>query len=287
MLQQHVPDGVDGPEWDGKVFKLDRALYGLKQAGRAWNAKIHATLERLGYQRTVSDACVYVRREGGHYHYIALYVDDLLFVSHSQPEIDRVHWAAVVRVCQYIKGTINLGLLYSPTDPPLGGFGAYSDSDWGACPTTSRSTMGFAFVLAGGAVSWSSRLQSRVAASSTEAEYLGLSHAGKEAIFLSQLLGELGHPLPAPLLLRSDNQGANALARDPQFHDRTRHLRLTEHFVRETVAQGEIDVRYIPTALMVADIFTKSLPLPAFLGHRSSLGLRPLGVLLQHDTLNA
>ncbi|GAA5945651.1 hypothetical protein JCM1841_005874, partial [Sporobolomyces salmonicolor] len=202
----------------------------------------------------------------------------------------QVHWAAVVRVCQYIKGTLNLGLLYSPTAPPLGGFGAYSDSDWGACPTTSRSTMGFAFVLAGGTVSWSSRLQSRVAASSTEAEYLGLSHAGKEAIFLSQLLGELGHPLPAPLLLRGDNQGANALARDPQFHDRTRHLRLTEHFVREMVTQGEIDVWYIPTALMVADIFTKSLPLPAFLGHCSSLGLRPLergGVLLQHDTLNA
>ncbi|GAA5921265.1 hypothetical protein JCM5296_003816, partial [Sporobolomyces johnsonii] len=109
------------------------------------------------------------------------------------------HWAAVVRVCQYIKGTLDLGLLYSSTDSLLGGFGAYSDSDWGACPTTSRSTMGFVFVLAGGAVSWSSRLQPRVAASSTEAEYLGLSHAGKEATFLSQLLGELGHPLPVAL----------------------------------------------------------------------------------------
>ncbi|GAA5945989.1 hypothetical protein JCM1841_004388, partial [Sporobolomyces salmonicolor] len=187
-----------------------------------------------------------------------------------------VHCAAVVRVCQYIKGSLNIGLLYSPSDSPIGGFNAYSDSDWGACPTTSRLTMGFAFILASGAISWSSRLQPRVTALSTEAEYLGLSHAGKEAIFLSQLLSELGLPLPSPLLLRGDNQGANALARDPQFHDRTRHLRLTEHFVREMVTQGMIDVRYIPTALMVADIFTKSLPLPAFLGHRSSLGLRPL-----------
>ncbi|GAA5935806.1 hypothetical protein JCM1841_000645 [Sporobolomyces salmonicolor] len=89
-LYMRVPDGVDGPDWDGKVLKLDRALYGLKQAGRAWNAKIHATLERLGYCRTISDICVYVRCEGGNYHYIALYVDDLLFPSHSQPEIDRV-----------------------------------------------------------------------------------------------------------------------------------------------------------------------------------------------------
>ncbi|GAA5883861.1 hypothetical protein JCM1840_003285, partial [Sporobolomyces johnsonii] len=57
-LHMRVPDGVDGPEWDGKVLKLDRALYGLKQAGRAWNAKIHTTLERLGYQRTVSGEVV-------------------------------------------------------------------------------------------------------------------------------------------------------------------------------------------------------------------------------------
>ncbi|GAA5927488.1 hypothetical protein JCM1841_000939 [Sporobolomyces salmonicolor] len=89
-LYMRVPDGVDGPDWDGKVLKLDCALYGLKQAGRAWNANIHATLERLGYCRTISDICVYVRCEGGNYHYIALYVDDLLFLSHSQPEIDRV-----------------------------------------------------------------------------------------------------------------------------------------------------------------------------------------------------
>ncbi|GAA5874613.1 hypothetical protein JCM1840_007427 [Sporobolomyces johnsonii] len=78
----------------------------------------------------------------------------------------------------------------------------------------------------------------RVAASSTEAEYLGLSHAGKEAIFLSQLFGKRSQPLPSPLLLRGDNQGANSLACDPQFHDRTRHLRLMEHVVREMGRKG-------------------------------------------------
>ncbi|GAA5928646.1 hypothetical protein JCM1841_002954, partial [Sporobolomyces salmonicolor] len=102
---------------------------------------------------------------------------------------------------------LDIGLLYSPSDSPIGGFNVYSNSNWGACPTMLQSTMGFAFILAGGAISWSSRLQPRVTASSTEAEYLRLSHAGKEAIFLSQLLGELGLPLPSPLLLRSDNQG--------------------------------------------------------------------------------
>ncbi|GAA5857408.1 hypothetical protein JCM9279_001791 [Rhodotorula babjevae] len=392
-LYMRVPEGVDDASLAGKVLKLDRALYGLKQAGRVWNHRIHATLARLGYERTRSDACVYVRRDDGQLHYIALYVDDLLFVSPSSAEITRVkdglkdeygikdlgeakfilgiqihrradglvflsqrayvedvlarldqsgvrtaptpmipntqlraapldhspsslfrrrylqavgslmyamlgtrpdlahvvgvlgrhsarpddsHWAAVVRVCQYLKGTLDCGIEYTPNDAPLAGFEAYSDSDRGACLDSSRSTMGYAFLLAGGAVSWSSRLQPRVAASSTEAKYLGLSHASKEAVFLSQLLGELGHSLSAPAVLFGDNQGANALSRDPMFHDRSRHLRLTEHFVREQVTQGVISVTYIPTARMVADAMTKSLPAPAFAQHRAGLGVRPL-----------
>ncbi|GAA5827030.1 hypothetical protein JCM3770_007383 [Rhodotorula araucariae] len=136
--------------------------------------------------------------------------------------------------------------------------------------------MGYAFVLASGAVSWSSKLQHHIAAWSTEAEYLGLSHASKEAVFLHQLLGGLGHDAPGPAALLGDNQGANALSPNAQFHDRTRHLRLTEHFVREQVEQGVITVTCIPTAHMVADAMTKSLPAPAFAGHRAALGVKPL-----------
>ncbi|GAA6019787.1 hypothetical protein JCM10207_003694 [Rhodosporidiobolus poonsookiae] len=167
---------------------------------------------------------------------------------------DNSHWAAVVRVCQHLKGTLDHGIEYAPDDAPLEGFEAYSDSDWGADPTTSRSTMGYAFVLASGAVAWSSKLQPR------------------EAVFLGQLLRELGLPTPSPVRLLGNNQGANALSRDPQFYDRTRHLRLTEHFVREMVQQGVVKVTFIPTARMTADAMTKSLPLLAFSRHRDALG---------------
>ncbi|GAA5914055.1 Ty1/Copia family ribonuclease HI [Sporobolomyces salmoneus] len=186
-----------------------------------------------------------------------------------------LHWAAVVHVLRYLKGTLDYGLEFNPDNSPLTGFKAYSDSDWGACPTTSRSTMGYTFILANGAVAWSSKLQPRVTGSSSEAEYIGLSHASKEAVFLSQLLSELGYPLPHPTTLFGDNQGANALSRDPQFHYRTRHLCLNEHFVQEQVQQGFINVTYIPTSQMVADIMTKSLPAPSFSTHRLSLGVRP------------
>ena len=85
-----LSEGIDGSEYAGKVLKLDLALYGLKQAGRVWNHRIDATLEGLDYQRTKSDACIYVRSEEGHTHYIALYVDDLLFVSPDLDEIQRI-----------------------------------------------------------------------------------------------------------------------------------------------------------------------------------------------------
>ncbi|TKA53432.1 hypothetical protein B0A53_04422 [Rhodotorula sp. CCFEE 5036] len=122
------------------------------------------------------------------------------FRSRYLQAVDNSHWAAVIRVLAYIKGTLDFGLEFQPDNSPLAGFEAYSDSDWGACPSTSRSTMGYTFVLASGAFSWSSKLQPRVTASSTEAEYLGLSHASKEAIHLSQLfsttaLATVGSPL--------------------------------------------------------------------------------------------
>ncbi|SCV73073.1 BQ2448_6998 [Microbotryum intermedium] len=114
--------------------------------------------------------------------------------------------------------------------------------------------MGYLFKLAGGAISWSSRLQPRVACSSTEAEFLGLSHAAKEAVFLRSLLTELG----------LDTFG-------PCSHH---HLRMLEHFVREHVRNGEITVTYIPTHDMVADIFTKPLPRVVFQRHCDAIGLR-------------
>ncbi|GAA5863711.1 hypothetical protein JCM3774_001222 [Rhodotorula dairenensis] len=86
-LYMRVPEGIDGSEYAGKVLKLDRALYGLRQAGGVCNHWIHATHEGLGYRRAKSAACISICSEGGHTHYIALYVNDLLFVS---PDLDKV-----------------------------------------------------------------------------------------------------------------------------------------------------------------------------------------------------
>ncbi|SGZ25833.1 BQ5605_C024g09779 [Microbotryum silenes-dioicae] len=180
-------------------------------------------------------------------------------------------WGAVKHAFRYLAGTLSHGLRYARGDPaPLLG---YSDCNWGACVLSSKLTMGYTFVYAGAAVSWSSRLQSRVADSTCDAEYLALSHAGKEAIFLRQLFGELDLPSSKPVLIYGDNQGANALTKNPVFHARTRHIRLREHFVRDMVSLGDIIVQYINIGEMTADIFTKALSRDLFARHRGRLGV--------------
>ena len=88
------------------------------------------------------------------------------------------------------------------------------------------------------------------------AEYMALSEAGKEAIFLYNLLNELGYSVPVTLNI--DNQGAEKLASNPVFHKRTKHIDIRFHHVREIFKQKEICLQYCPTEHMVADIFTKS-----------------------------
>ncbi|SGY45109.1 BQ5605_C001g00247 [Microbotryum silenes-dioicae] len=151
------------------------------------------------------------------------------------------HWTAIKQVLRYIKGTLDLGLNYRKTNQPLHG---YSDANWGACLTTSRSTMGYAFILSGAAIAWCSKQEHRVAKSTTDAEYLSLSYASGDAIHLSELLSELGAPVPGPIVLYGDNQGSLALAQHPTNHQGSRHVRISEHYVRERVAEKEIEVRH-------------------------------------------
>ncbi|SCZ95651.1 BZ3500_MvSof-1268-A1-R1_C118g00644 [Microbotryum saponariae] len=160
------------------------------------------------------------------------------------------------------------------TFAPLTGVVGYSDANWGACVDTSISTMGYVFYLAGAAVSWSSKRQTRVADSTTDAEYLALSHAGKEAIYLNQLLSEL-HVCPiAAAHIFTDNEAAAAVAHDPVRTSGTRHIRLREHFVRDMVNRGDISLSHVGTADMVADVFTKALGPKIFGTHCYALGLR-------------
>ena len=196
------------------------------------------------------------------------------YLSRFSDNPTHAHWNTIIHVFRYLAGTLDYGLYYTNGTSPTHGFSAYSDTDWASCINTSRSTMGYVFTLSGAAISWSSRLQTRVAKSSTDAEYIGLSNTSSEAIHLDQQLAEVREPLGHPFIINGDNQGAIALSKEARFHNSMKCVRLSEHLVRELVEEKTVIVNYIPTQDMVADIMTKALPRPAFEEFRAAMGIQ-------------
>ena len=110
-----------------------------------------------------------------------------------------------------------------------------------------------------GAISWASRLQSIVALSTTEAEFISAVSAGQEIVWLRTLLSEFGYAFKGPSTLHIDNRSALSVANNPEHHGRMTHLDIRFYWLRDMVEQGVICMEYIPTADMPADLCTKAL----------------------------
>lgn len=147
----------------------------------------------------------------------------------------------------------------------------FFDADWPSCPDDGRSTSGYCTYLGGNLVSWSSKKRGVVARFSTKSKYCALAHVTTEIIWLQALLIELGHSSSTKVVIWCDNQSAAALASNLVFHQRTKHIETNNHFVRDKVLQGAIDIWFVPTHDQVADIFTKPVPISQFLKLRSKL----------------
>jgi hypothetical protein len=180
-----------------------------------------------------------------------------------------IHWEAAKRVITYLGGTKEYWLTFGGGDSYVRG---YTDSDYATQPHR-HSIGGFAFLMGDGVFTWSAKKQLIVAFSSTEAEYVAVSEAGKEAVWLRHFLAEINCVQPECMLLRCDNQGAIALTKDNKWHARTKHIDVRYHWIREAVEDEKIEIEYVPTAENIADIFTKALPRPAFIKLRAMLGL--------------
>ena len=169
-----------------------------------------------------------------------------------------LHWKAVKHLLRYCKGTMDIKLVYGPSNSSES-FTSYSDADHGGNPDNGRSTGGYLLKIGSGAVSWSSKLQSLVALSTTEAEYIAAVDAGKEIVWMRQFLGELGYPQHNPSILRMDNQSAISVSKNPEHHGRMKHLDLRWYWLRDVVDAGILNPLFIPTKEMPADILTKPL----------------------------
>jgi hypothetical protein len=142
----------------------------------------------------------------------------------------RVHLDAALRVLRYLNGTKHRSLHLGGGIPDVAGF---SDSDWGGDHDDRKSTGAYVFRLGLGSVSWKSKKQTSVALSTVESEYMAMCQAAKEAVWLNGLLEDLGVELRTPLIIYGDNQGALALAQNPDFHPRSKHIDIQYHFTRE------------------------------------------------------
>jgi hypothetical protein len=138
-------------------------------------------------------------------------------------------------------------------------FYAYSNADHGVNLDNGCSTSAYVVKIGSGAVLWLSCLQSIVALSTTEAEFVATASAGQEVVWLCVLLGELGFPISSPSLLLLDNQSAVQVGKSPEHHGRMKHLDLCFYWLCDVVVSGQIVLHYVPTANMAADLLTKGL----------------------------
>jgi hypothetical protein len=195
-------------------------------------------------------------------------VQQLCLYMHAPRE---PHLAAMKRLLRYLRGTLGYGLLLGRSSTAE--LVVYTDADWAGCPDTRRSTSGYAVFLGGNLVSWSSKRQPVVSRSSAEAEYRAVANGVAEAAWLRQLLAELHRPLARSTLVYCDNVSAVYLSTNPVQHQRTKHVEIDLHFVRDRVAIGDVRVLHVPTTSQFADIFTKGLPSSTFSEFRSSLNV--------------
>ncbi|KAL6320644.1 hypothetical protein AAG906_008644 [Vitis piasezkii] len=294
------------------VCHLHKSLYGLKQASRQWFAKFSTAIQAAGFVQSKADYSLFTCRKGKSFTTLLIYVDDILItgndvnaivalkqflhshfrikdlgdlkyflgivVSRSKKGISistkiyfgnfkrwwilgakprfmhaprRPHMEAALRVLRYLKNSPGQGLFF-PSQNDLS-LRAFSDSDWAGCPISRRSTTGYCVFLGSSLISWRTKRQKTVS-----------------------LLARILHPKPA--LLYCDNTAALHIAANPVFHERTRHIEMDCHFIRDKIQDGSVVTKHIASTDQLADVFTKPLGKETF-----STIIHKLGVLDIHS----
>jgi len=183
------------------------------------------------------------------------------------------HFKAAKHLLRYLRGTSDLCLSYD-TEAGKRVLLGYADADWGGCQDTRRSTTGYLFKTFGGITSWRARRQPTVSLSTAEAEYMASADAAKQASWLRLLLADLGYPQSDPTTLYNDNMGAILLSQNPVHHDRSKHISLRHHYLREQVGDKSLHLQHIASKDNQADLFTKNLPGDLFSKLRTAIGMR-------------
>lgn len=212
-------------------------------------------------------------------------VESLRYLTSTRPDIARSvgivsrfmeepaysHWKALKRILRYIQGTLSMGMFYSKDEEYR--LVGYSDSDWCGDVDDRKSTSGYLFFMGKTAFTWLSKKQPIVTLSTCEAEYVAASVCVCHAIWLRRLLDQMELKQPEATVIRVDNKSAIELARNPVNHERSKHIDVRFHFIRDCVKERDVDLKHVASKDQAADIFTKPLPKEIFDRGRMMIGM--------------
>ncbi|KAJ9559500.1 hypothetical protein OSB04_004660 [Centaurea solstitialis] len=198
-------------------------------------------------------------------------VGKLIYLSHTRPDIayavgvvsqfmhqpQKDHMEAVLRIIRYLKGTAGHGVLFQPNghlETQL-----YTDADWAGDKGNGRSTSGYFTLVGGNLVTWRSKKQNVVALSSAESEFRGIARGITEVLWVRRLLTEIGYPPQGPSRILSDNKAAIQISENPVQHDRTKHIEVDRHFIKEKLEAKIITLTFVRSEDQLADVLTKAV----------------------------
>nr|GEX54536.1 hypothetical protein [Tanacetum cinerariifolium] len=294
------PQGYIQKNQEQKVYKLKKALYGLKQAPRAWFSRIEAYFVKEGFTRSRSEHTLFIKKtSNGSCLFVNIYVDDLLYTDNNEQmledfkcsmkgefemtDLGKMRYFLGIEVLQTTTGIhvsqqkyaiemltrfnmLDCNSVVNPIVPGCSKEGI----------TIHPRYFGLWRLLVrwdGASVTWSSKKQSIVALSSTEAEYVAAAACACQVVWIRGILEELGIKQEEGTVIKCDNTSTIKLSKNPVFHGRCKHIGVKYHFLRDLVGKGTVELKHVGTKEQVADIFTKPLHRDMFIKLRKELGV--------------
>jgi len=215
-------------------------------------------------------------------------VGKLIYLSHTRPDIayavsvdsqfmhnpSEDHMDAVIQILRYLKASPGKGLMFSKNSHLE--INGYTDADWAGSISDRKSTSGYFMFVGGNLVTWRSKKQKVVALSSAEAEFRGMAKGLCELLWIRRLLTELGFTPTSEMELFCDNKSAFAISHDPVQHDRTKHVEVDRHFIKENLEEKIICFPFVKSEDQLADILTKAVSSKEFHNSLDKLCMKDL-----------
>jgi len=275
--------GIEVKQSDGGIFICQRryarevlARFGMDESNAVKNPIVPGTKLTKDENGEKVDETMFKQLVGS-LMYLTVTRPDLMYgvclISRFMSNPRMSHWLAAKRILRYLKGTVELGIFYRRRKNRSLKLMAFTDSDYAGDLNDRRSTSGFVFLMASGAICWASKKQPVVALSTTEAEYIAAAFCACQCVWLRKVLEKLGAEEKSATVINCDNSSTIQLSKHPVLHGKSKHIEVRFHYLRDLVNGDVVKLEYCPTEDQVADIFTKPLKLEQFEKLRALLGM--------------